>query len=227
MIEPEIAFADLKDDIALACDYVRYIVKYVLDNNMPDLEFLQQREQYLRKTQKKSLTQAKSKGKKAYEKALASTSAMILSEYFDTPLIERLRAIAEQEYKIITYTDAIEILKSAEKEGKCKKFDEPPTWGEELSTQMERALAEEIFRTVVVVTDYPKVFKGFYMRENDDGKTVAAMDILAPGIGELIGGSQREERLDVLKRMIEEKGLNADDYDWYIALRKYGTQKHA
>ncbi|PAB57514.1 asparagine--tRNA ligase [Anaeromicrobium sediminis] len=184
MIEPEIAFADLADNMELAEDMIKYIINYVLENAPEEMEFF--------------------------------------SKFIDKGLLERLNNIVSSDFEKITYTKAIEILKSAKKE-----FEFPVEWGCDLQTEHERYITEEVYKKPVFVTDYPKDIKAFYMRMNDDNKTVAAMDLLVPGVGEIIGGSQREERLDVLESRIEEMGLHKDDYWWYLELRKYGGTRHA
>lgn len=184
MIEPEIAFADLADDMDLAENMIKYVIKYVMANCPQDLEFLNQ--------------------------------------FVDKGLLERLTAVANSEFGKVSYTEAVEIL-----EKNNDKFEFKAYWGCDLQTEHERYLTEQVFKKPVFVTDYPKDIKAFYMRMNDDGKTVAACDLLVMGIGEIIGGSQREERLDVLTARIEEMGLDAKDYDWYLDLRKYGGTKHA
>jgi len=184
MVEPEIAFADLKDDMQLAEDMVKFVLKYVMEHCRPELEFF--------------------------------------NKFFDNTLIERMTALCESDFGHVTYTEAIELL---EKSG--HKFDYPVKWGIDLQTEHERYLTEQIFNKPVFVTDYPKEIKAFYMRRNDDGKTVAAMDMLVPGVGELIGGSQREERIDKLNEAINEFGLDPKDYWWYADLRRFGGAKHA
>ncbi len=184
MIEPEIAFADLFDDMALAEEMIRYIISYVMEKAPEELEFL--------------------------------------NKFVDKGLLERLHHVKDSSFARVTYTDAIDILLKAD-----KKFEFPVRWGMDLQTEHERYLAEEHFGRPVCVYNYPKEIKAFYMRLNDDGRTVAAVDILVPGIGELVGGSQREERLDVLQRRIEELGMKEENYDWYLALRRYGTNPHA
>jgi len=184
MIEPEIAFADLQDDMEMAEDMLKYIITYVMENAPEELEFF--------------------------------------NKFVDKGLLERLKHVVSSDFAHITYTEAIEILEKAD-----KKFDFPVSWGIDLQTEHERYITEEVYKRPVFVTDYPKEIKAFYMRMNEDNKTVAAMDLLVPGVGEIIGGSQREERLDVLKARIEELGLNEEDYWWYLELRKYGTAKHA
>ncbi len=184
MVEPEIAFADLDDDAALAEDMLKYIIRYVLENAPEEMEFF--------------------------------------NKFVDQGLLERLNAVINSDFARVTYTEAVELL---EKSG--EKFDYPVSWGIDLQTEHERYLTEKIFKRPVFVTDYPKEIKAFYMRLNDDGKTVAAMDCLVPGVGEIIGGSQREERLDVLLRRMEELGLSEKDYWWYLDLRRYGSVRHA
>ena len=143
------------------------------------------------------------------------------NQFFDKGLIERLELVASSDFARVTYTDAIELLKKNN-----DNFQYKVEWGTDLQTEHERYLTEQIFKKPVFVTDYPKEIKAFYMRQNEDGKTVAAADMLVPGIGELIGGSQREERLDVLEARMRELGLNTADYDWYLDLRRYGSVKH-
>ena len=184
MMEPEIAFADLQDDMRLAEDMIKYVVRYVMENCKAEIEFF--------------------------------------NKFVDNTLIARLTNLVENEFGHVTYTEAIEIL---EKSG--KKFDYPVKWGIDMQTEHERYLTEEVFGKPVFVTDYPADIKAFYMRLNDDGKTVAAMDMLVPGVGELIGGSQREERLDMLLKAMEKFNLKEEDYWWYLELRKYGGTKHA
>ena len=144
------------------------------------------------------------------------------NKFVDQGLIERLRNVADNEFARVSYTEAVEILLKAE-----KKFDFPVEWGIDLQTEHERYLTEEVYGKPIFVTDYPKEIKAFYMRLNDDGKTVAAADCLVPGIGEIVGGSQREERLDVLESRMAELNLNPQDYWWYLDLRRYGTCRHA
>ncbi|SCG83235.1 asparaginyl-tRNA synthetase [Proteiniborus sp. DW1] len=184
MIEPEIAFADLKDDMELAEDMLKYIIKYVMENAPEEMEFF--------------------------------------NSFIDKGLIDRLNNIVNSEFGSVTYTEAIEILSKVK-----DRFEYPVEWGCDLQTEHERYLTEEVFKKPVFVTDYPKDIKAFYMRLNDDNKTVAAMDLLVPGIGEIIGGSQREERLEILEKRMEEMGLDKEDYWWYLELRKYGGTKHA
>ena len=184
MIEPEIAFADLEDDMELAEDMIKYIINYVLEHAPEEMAFFNQ--------------------------------------FVDKGLIERLQHVANSEFGRITYTDA---LKELEKHN--DKFDYKVSWGCDLQTEHERYLTEEVFKRPVFVTDYPKEIKAFYMKLNDDGKTVAAMDCLVPGIGEIIGGSQREDNYDLLKQRMDELGLKEEDYDFYMDLRKYGSARHA
>ncbi len=184
MIEPEIAFADLTDDMELAEDMLKFIINYVLENAPEELQFF--------------------------------------NSFVDKGLLERLNSIVNSDFGRVTYTEAIEILKKNN-----DNFEYPVEWGSDLQTEHERYLTEEVFKRPVFVTDYPKEIKAFYMRLNDDGKTVAAMDCLVPGIGEIIGGSQREERLEVLTARMKELGLKEEDYSWYLDLRRYGGTKHA
>ena len=184
MIEPEISFADLSDDMKLAEDMLKYIINYVLENAPEEIAFF--------------------------------------NNFVDKGLLDRLTHVANSDFAHVTYTEAIEIL-----EKNNANFDYPVKWGTDLQTEHERYLTEQVFKRPVFVTDYPKEIKAFYMRLNDDGKTVAAMDLLVPGIGEIIGGSQREERYDVLVDRMKELGLNEEDYWWYLDLRKYGGCKHA
>lgn len=184
MIEPEIAFSELKDDMRLAEDMMKYIIKYVFENAPEEMQFF--------------------------------------NTFIDKGLIDRLDGIVNSEFAHITYTEAIDILK-----GNKEKFEFPVEWGSDLQTEHERYLTEQVFNKPVFVTDYPKEIKAFYMRVNDDNKTVAAMDLLVPGVGEIIGGSEREERLDVLKERMGELGLDENDYWWYLDLRRYGGNKHA
>ncbi len=184
MIEPEIAFADLNDDMQLAWDMIKYIINHVMDNCKQELAFFNQ--------------------------------------FVDKGLLERLTALRDADYAKVTYTEAVDILA---KSGHDFKY--PVYWGVDLQTEHERYLTEQVYKKPIFLIDYPKDIKAFYMRLNDDGKTVAAMDLLVPGVGEIIGGSQREERLDVLKARINELGLKEEDYSWYLNLRKYGGTKHA
>ncbi len=184
MMEPEIAFADLNDDMALAEDMIKYVIRYVMEACEAEMKFF--------------------------------------NSFIDKGLIDRLTALVNSDFGHVTYTEAVELL---QKSGKV--FDYPVEWGIDLQTEHERYLTEEIFGKPVFVTDYPADIKAFYMRLNDDGKTVAAMDMLVPGVGELIGGSQREERLDYLERAMKKFNLNEEDYWWYLELRKYGGTRHA
>ena len=184
MMEPEIAFADLKDNMELAEAMIKYIINYVMENAPEEMAFF--------------------------------------NSFVDKGLIERLNHIVNSEFGHITYTEAVEILKKSGKE-----FQYPVEWGVDLQTEHERFLTEEVFKKPLFVTDYPKEIKAFYMRLNDDGKTVADCVLLVPGVGEIIGGSQREERLEVLTERMKELGLNEEDYWWYLDLRKYGGVKHS
>ena len=184
MIEPEIAFADLSDDMRLAEDMIKYIIAFVLERAPEEMNFF--------------------------------------NSFVDKGLLERLNHVLTSDFGHITYTDAIALL-----EQHNDQFEYPVHWGSDLQTEHERYLTEVIFRKPVFVTDYPKEIKAFYMKLNPDGKTVAAMDCLVPGIGEIIGGSQREDNYDLLKSRIEELGMRAEDYDFYMDLRKYGSARHA
>ena len=184
MIEPEIAFADLSDDMRLAEDMIKYIIAYVLENAPEEMNFFNQ--------------------------------------FVDKGLLDRLNHVMNANFGHVTYTEAIEIL-----EKNNDNFEYPVHWGSDLQTEHERYLTEVVFQRPVFVTDYPKEIKAFYMKLNPDGKTVAAMDCLVPGIGEIIGGSQREDNYDVLLNRMQELGLKAEDYDFYLDLRKYGSARHA
>ena len=184
MIEPEIAFADLEDNMELAEAMVKYIINYVMEHAPEEMEFF--------------------------------------NKFIDKGLLDRLNNIVNSEFGKVTYTEAVELLQKSGKE-----FQYPVEWGIDLQTEHERYLTEEIFKKPLFVTDYPKEIKAFYMRLNDDNKTVAACDLLVPGVGEIIGGSQREERLDVLTQRMAELDLDEKDYWWYLDLRKYGGVKHA
>ena len=184
MIEPEIAFADLGDDMRLAEDMIKYIIAYVLEHAPEEMAFFNQ--------------------------------------FVDKGLLERLNHVLSSDFGHVTYTEAIEIL-----EKHNDQFAFPVHWGSDLQTEHERYLTEVVFKKPVFVTDYPKEIKAFYMKLNPDGKTVAAMDCLVPGIGEIIGGSQREDDYEILKNRIEELGMKPEDYDFYLDLRKYGSARHA
>ncbi|MEI7452287.1 MAG: asparagine--tRNA ligase [Candidatus Falkowbacteria bacterium] len=184
MIEPEMAFAELKDDMDLAEKMIKYLIAYILKALPEEMEFF--------------------------------------NKFIDTGLLERLNNVLNSDFARVTYTEAVELLiKSGE------KFEYPVSWGVDLQTEHERYITEKIFNKPVFLTDYPKEIKAFYMRQNDDGKTVAATDLLVPGIGEIIGGSQREERYEVLEARMREMNLDPEDYWWYMDLRKYGSVKHA
>ena len=184
MIEPEVAFADLRDNMELAEAMIKYIINFVLEKAPEEMEFF--------------------------------------NSFIDKGLIDRLNTITNNDFARVTYTEAVEMLLKSDKE-----FQFPVKWGIDLQTEHERYITEEIFKKPVFVTDYPKDIKAFYMRINDDNKTVAAMDLLVPGVGEIIGGSQREERIDLLKGRMAEMGLDEKEYWWYLDIRKYGGVKHA
>ncbi|MBE5969270.1 MAG: asparagine--tRNA ligase [Lachnospiraceae bacterium] len=184
MIEPEMAFADLNDNMRVAEDMLKYVIKYVMENAPEEINFF--------------------------------------NSFIDKGLVERLESVLNSDFGHVTYTEAVEIL-----EKHNDKFDYKVFWGCDLQTEHERYLTEQIFKKPVFVTDYPKEIKAFYMKMNEDGKTVAAMDCLVPGIGEIIGGSQREDDYDKLLARMEELGLNKEDYDFYLDLRKYGSVRHS
>ena len=184
MIEPEIAFADLQDDMELARDMIKYVLREVLEKCPDEMAFF--------------------------------------NNFYDKELIARLTDLIDSDFAHVTYTEAIKLLEEHKDE-----FQYPVFWGADLQTEHERYLTEKIFKRPVFVTDYPKEIKAFYMRMNDDDKTVAAVDLLVPGVGEIIGGSQREERLDKLTARMAELGLDPEDYSWYLDLRRYGGTKHA
>ena len=184
MIEPEIVFADIEDNMELAEDMIKYIINYVMENAPEEMQFF--------------------------------------NSFIDKGLLERLNNVVNSDFVRITYTKAIELLLESGHE-----FENPVEWGCDLQTEHERYITEEIYKAPVFVTDYPKDIKAFYMRMNEDGKTVRAMDLLVPGVGEIVGGSQREEREDVLRARMQEMNLNEEDYWWYLELRKYGTATHS
>lgn len=184
MIEPEIAFADLADDMVLAEDMIKYVINYCLEELPEEMSFF--------------------------------------GNFIDKGLLDRLNGIVNSDFAHVTYTEAVELLKNS-----GEKFDYPVEWGIDLQTEHERYLTEKLLKKPVFVTDYPKDIKAFYMKQNDDGKTVAAMDLLVPGVGEIIGGSEREADYDKLLTRINELGLNPEDYSWYLDLRKFGSARHA
>jgi asparaginyl-tRNA synthetase len=201
MIEPEVAFADIHDNMDLAEDFMQSVVKYVLDNCADDLEFLKDRE----------LKEEQSKPQ---------------NERNEMNLIERMEFVVNNNFERITYTEAVDVLRNS-KPFKKKKFKFPVEWGTDLQSEHERFLVEKHFKKPVTITAYPKDFKAFYMRMNDDNKTVAAMDILFPGIGEIVGGSQREERYDVLLEKCKEFNIPEEHVWWYLETRKFGTCVHS
>jgi asparaginyl-tRNA synthetase len=201
MIEPEIAFADIDNNMDLAEDFVKYLITYCLEHYAGDLEFLDQR------------IQQAEKNKKAADRRPMG-------------LVEMLRFVVENDFARVTYTEALDILLRS-KPHKKGKFEFPLEWGTDLQAEHERYLVEKHFERPVIVRDYPKDIKAFYMRQNDDGKTVAAMDVLFPYIGEVIGGSQREEREDKLRQRMAEMGIHAEELDWYLQLRTFGGCPHA
>ncbi len=184
MIEPEIAFADLKDNMKLAEDMMKYIINYIMDQAPEEMEFF--------------------------------------NKFVDKTLLDRLDNVLNSEFERITYTEAIDYLKKAD-----VKFEYPVEWGCDLKTEHERYITEKVFKKPVFVTDYPKDIKAFYMKQNEDNKTVAAMDLLVPGVGEIVGGSQREDNLKILEDRMDELDFDKEEYWWYLELRKYGSVKHS
>jgi asparaginyl-tRNA synthetase len=202
MIEPEMAFYDLEDNANLAEEFIRYIIQFAMDNNREDLEFLAQR----LADEEKQLPQDKRS---------------------EMGLIEKLEFVLQNSFQRLTYTEAIDILRESN-HNKKKKFQYPITgWGMDLQSEHERYLVEKHFKRPVILMNYPAAIKAFYMRQNEDGKTVAAMDILAPGIGEIVGGSQREERLERLEQRMKEMKIPLEDLWWYLDTRRFGTVPHA
>jgi asparaginyl-tRNA synthetase len=187
MVEPEIAFADLGDDMALAEDFLKFIFKKALEECIDDLKFF--------------------------------------DAHIEKGVIDTLTQVVNSKFAHITYTDAVGELEKAVKAGTVFEFN--PGWGCDLQSEHEKYLTEKVAEGPVIVTDYPKEIKAFYMKQNDDGKTVRAMDVLVPRLGEIIGGSQREENLGKLTARMKEMGMNIDDYSWYLDLRRYGTVPHA
>jgi asparaginyl-tRNA synthetase len=201
MIEPEMAFSDIEDNMNLAEEFIKYLISYALENNREDIEFLDQRlaEEEKQKPQ---------------------------NERSELTLIEKLEFVINNHFERITYTEAINILLESPAYKK-KKFKYDVNWGVDLQSEHERYLVEKHFKKPVIVTGYPKEIKSFYMRENEDGKTVAAMDILAPGIGEIVGGSQREERLEKLEQRMRDLKLPVEEMSWYLDTRRFGSVPHA
>ena len=201
MIEPEVAFNDLKDNMDLTEEFLKYISKYILDNCADDLQFL-------------------------HERDAAEQVQKPQNERNELGLIDRLKFVVENDFKRLTYTEAIEVLLNSN-HYKKKKFKYDVAWGIDLQSEHERYLVEKEFNCPVILTDYPAEIKAFYMRQNDDGKTVAAMDVLFPGIGEIVGGSQREERLDILKEKCAAFNIDENELWWYMDTRKFGSVPHA
>jgi len=200
MIEPEMAFYELTDNMDLAEDFLKSLIRYALDNCLDDLKFLASR------------LKEEEKGKPADQQSM--------------DLIEKLKFVAENDFVRLTYTEAIEILRNSNYYKK-KKFQFPVDWGIDLQSEHERYLVEKHFKKPVILIDYPKDIKAFYMKQNEDGKTVAAMDVLFPQIGEIIGGSQREENLDKLVRRMEEMHIPVEEMGWFLDTRRYGTVPHS
>jgi asparaginyl-tRNA synthetase len=233
MIEPEIAFADIVEDMDIAEAFLKSVIQEALDTCPADMEFLEKFEAQEVAEKKKELAKefaaqkkkGKGKGKGDTGKKKNGDEAAADDSWRDVPLRARLQAIVASPFARVTYTEAIDILSAAVAKG--KQFVEEVKWGIDLASEHERYLCEVHFQKPTIVIDYPKDIKAFYMRMNDDGKTVAAMDILVPGVGELIGGSQREERADVLADRMRDVGLEPEDYSWYLDLRRYGTVPHS
>jgi asparaginyl-tRNA synthetase len=202
MIEPEVAFNDLEANMDLAEHFIRYVIRYVLEHNAEDLTFLNDR--YTKENNQKPK-----------------------QERSEMNLLEKLQFVLQNDFKRLTYTEAFNILRNS-KPNKKKKFQFPVNeWGVDLQSEHERFLVEKHFKSPVILYDYPAHIKAFYMRLNEDGKTVRAMDVLFPGIGEIVGGSQREERLDVLLQKIEQMGIDREELWWYIDTRRFGTAVHS
>jgi asparaginyl-tRNA synthetase len=201
MIEPEVAFNNLQDNMNLTEDFLKYICTYVMENCADDLQFLHDRE-------------AQEQSQKPQ------------NERNELGLIDRLKFVVQNEFKRLTYTEAIEVLKNSS-HYKKKKFQYDVSWGIDLQSEHERYLVEKEFKCPVILTDYPAEIKAFYMRQNDDGKTVAAMDVLFPGIGEIVGGSQREERLEILQKKCADFNIDPEELWWYMDTRKFGSVPHA
>lgn len=202
MIEPEMAFYDLEDNMNLAEEFIQYIIRYAMENNADDLQFLDQR----LAEEEKQIPQDKRS---------------------ELGLLDKLRLVTDNRFERITYTEAIDILRESNHHKKKKFQYEITGWGMDLQSEHERYLVEKHFKKPVILSNYPAAIKAFYMRQNDDGKTVAAMDILAPGIGEIVGGSQREERLDRLTQRMREMNIHEEELWWYLDTRRFGTVPHA
>lgn len=202
MIEPEMAFYDAEDNQNLAEDFLKYVIRYALENCAEDLKFLDQR-------------------------VAEEESAKPADQRSELGLIEKLKFVVDNDFVRLTYTEAIDILRNSNPNKKKKFTYLIESWGTDLQSEHERYLVEKHFKKPVILTDYPKDIKSFYMRQNEDGKTVAAMDILFPGIGEIVGGSQREERLDILTKRMEEMNIPQEEMWWYLDTRRFGTTPHA
>jgi len=215
MIEPEIAFADLLENMNVAEQYIKFVLRYVIEKHPNELEFLEEYEQTLLEERAKT-------NEAPEEKKTKKSKTKDIRGFRLQKLRERLNHVVNSDFARITYTEAIEILKKTD-----HPFEKAVDWGIDLGSEHERWLAEEYFKRPVIVRNYPKAIKAFYMRLNEDGNTVSAMDVLVPGVGELIGGSQREERLDVLLERIKEAKLEESAYSWYLDLRRYGSVPHS
>ncbi len=201
MIEPEVAFNTLKENMDLAEDFLKYVIEYAMENCKHDLEFLQNRE-------------------------LDAEKNLPKEQKHEMPLLDRLKFVIENDFERITYTEAINILRNS-KPYKKGKFEYDVEWGIDLQSEHERFLVEKKYKKPVIITDYPKDIKAFYMKLNDDEKTVAAMDVLFPGIGEIVGGSEREADLETLQKLMDEKGVPQEEMSWYLDTRRFGTAPHA
>jgi asparaginyl-tRNA synthetase len=201
MVEPEVAFNELTENMDLAEEFMKFLIGYALENYGDDIEFLHNRE-------------------------LEEEKVLPKEQRNDSPLIERLKFVTENDFVRISYTDAVHELRNS-KPHKKGKFEYDVSWGVDLQSEHERWLVEKKFKTPVIITDYPKDIKAFYMKQNEDGKTVAAMDVLFPGIGEIIGGSQREEDLEKLKTRMAEMNVPEEELWWYLDTRKFGTAPHS
>lgn len=240
MIEPEIAFAEINENMDIAEAYIKHLIHEVLERCPADFKILeafekknnavrkknQAKEEKLKKQRlAEKFKKLKAEGKLPPAKKKQKKQKGPKKQWRDRPLIERLNLIVNSQFARVTYTEAIALLEKAVEEG--HQFEEDVKWGMDMSAEHEKYLCEVHFQKATIVRDYPKDIKAFYMKLNDDGKTVAAMDILVPGIGELVGGSQREHRLDHLLKRLEEMGLSEEDYHWYMELRRYGTVPHS
>jgi len=214
MIEPEMAFADITENMNVAEHFIKFVLNYAIEKHPQEMEYLEGYEQNAMEERKK-LTDMENKAQKG--KKVKDVRGFRLQK-----LRERIQNVIKSDFARITYTEAIDILQKSNQE-----FEKPVEWGIDLASEHERWMAEEHFKKPVIVRNYPREIKAFYMRLNEDDKTVAAMDVLVPGVGELIGGSQREERVDVLEKRIVDAKLDLSTYSWYLDLRRFGTVPHS